>query len=84
MNRNDIQYKNRHIEKYAEIGCNIAYYRKKKNLSQEGLADIVGISRQHMGAIEATNVNRKISMDLFFDFAKALEVEPEQLLNIKL
>ena len=84
MNINDIQYKNRHIEKYAEIGRNIAYYRKKKNLSQEGLADIVGISRQHMGAIEATNVNRKISMDLFFDFANALEVEPEQLLNIKI
>lgn len=84
MKKIDIQIQNRHSEKYATIGHNIAYYRKQQNLSQDGLADLVGISRQHIGAIEATNVNRKMSMDLFFDIAEVLGLEPEQLLTIKL
>lgn len=84
MNKEENQDRNRHFEKYSSVGRNIAYYRKQKNLSQEELACLVGISRQHMDAIEATNVNRKMSMDLFFDIADALDVKPEQLLNIKL
>ena len=40
-------------EKYIELGYNIAYYRKHAKLTQEQLAEKEGISRQHMGAIEA-------------------------------
>lgn len=76
--------KNRHFHRYAEIGRNIAYYRKSHDLSQEELAELVGVSRQHIGAIEASKTERKLSMDLFFDIADALAVKPEQLLNIKL
>ena len=43
-------------ERYRDLGCAIAYYRKRKRLTQEQLADRVGISRQHMGAIEAGNI----------------------------
>jgi transcriptional regulator with XRE-family HTH domain len=63
-------------EKFAEIGYAIAYYRKKKKLSQEQVAELVGISRQHMGAIEAPNMNRGISLDLLFNIATVLNVEP--------
>ena len=35
-------------ERYRDLGCAIAYYRKRKNLTQEQVADLVGISRQHM------------------------------------
>ena len=40
-------------QKFIEIGYNIAYYRKHAGLTQEQLAERVGISRQHIGAIEA-------------------------------
>ena len=40
-------------QKFIELGYNIAYYRKHAGLTQEQLAERVGISRQHMGAIEA-------------------------------
>ena len=70
-----------HTKKYKEIGYNISYYRKHANLTQEQLAELVGISRSHMSAIEAPNVDRKISMELFFDFAEVLHIEPYKLIK---
>lgn len=72
-----------HTEKYKEIGYNIAYYRKHANLTQEQLAELVGISRAHMSAIEAPNVNRNISMELVFDIAEALRVDAYKLIKVR-
>ena len=65
---------------YQNIALNIAYYRKHAGLTQEQLAELVGISRQHMGAIEAPNICRPISLDLLFNFATVLEIPPAKLL----
>lgn len=67
-------------DKYIEIGYNIAYYRKHANLTQEQLAEKVGISRSHISAIEAPNIVRKISLDLLLNIADALEVDAYKLL----
>lgn len=64
---------------YTELGYNIAYYRKHRKLTQEQLAEMVDISRQHLGAIEASNIIRPLSLDLLFAIARALEVEPYKL-----
>lgn len=63
-------------ERYRELGCAIAYYRKRKRLTQEQVAERVGISRQHMGAIEAPNMVRAISLEVVFNIAAVLEIEP--------
>ena len=68
-------------ERLMEIGYAISYYRKKRKLSQEQLAEKVGISRQHMGAIEAPNMNRGLSIDLLLNIATVLEIEPYLLLK---
>lgn len=68
-------------ERYRDLGCAIAYYRKRKGLTQEQLSERVGISRQHMGAIEAPNMVRAISLDVLFNIATALEIEPYILLK---
>lgn len=67
-------------QKFIELGYNIAYYRKHAGLTQEQLAEIVGISRQHLGAIEAPNIRRPISLDLLFNIAEVLDIEPYKLL----
>ncbi len=67
-------------EKYIELGYNISYYRKHAGLTQEQLAEMVGISRQHMGAVEAPNIVRPISLDLLFNIATVLKIEPSKLL----
>lgn len=64
---------------YTELGYNIAYYRKHRNLTQEQLAEMLDISRQHLGAIDAPNIVRPLSLDLLFSIARALNVEPYKL-----
>lgn len=59
----------------------IGYYRKRRGLSQEKLAEILGISRQHLAAIEAPNMDRGLSLDLLLRIADALEIEPYLLLK---
>ena len=76
---NEKQFNN--TERYRDLGCAIAYYRKRKGLTQEQIAEKVGISRQHMGAIEAPNMTRAISMDVLFNLATVLEIEPYILLK---
>ena len=68
-------------ERYRDLGYAISYYRKRKGFTQAQLSDMVGISRQHMGAIEAPNMVRALSLDLVFNIATALEIEPYILLK---
>ena len=68
-------------ERYRDLGCAIAYYRKRKGLTQEQVAERIGISRQHMGAIEAPNMIRAVSLDVLFNIAAVLEIEPYVLLK---
>jgi len=63
-------------ERLTELGYAIAYYRKKRKLSQEQVAEMVGISRQHMGAIEAPNMNRGLSLELLLNISTVLKVAP--------
>lgn len=70
-------------QKYIELGYNIAYYRKHMGLTQEQLAERVGISRQHLGAIEAPKLCRAMSMELLFNMAQVLEIEPYKLLMFR-
>lgn len=73
LSKNDIRY--------IEIGYNIQYYRKHKNLTQEQLAELLDISRQHLGAIEAPNIVRPVSLDLLFRIADTLEIDVRLLLD---
>ena len=68
-------------ERYRDLGCAIAYYRKRKGMTQEQVAELIGISRQHMGAIEAPNMIRAISLDVLFNIATSLSIEPYILLK---
>lgn len=77
FNEKKIEY----AERYRDLGCAIAYYRKRKGFTQEDLAEKIGISRQHLGAIEAPNMVRSISLDVLFCIASVLEIEPYFLLK---
>lgn len=68
-------------DRYRDLGYAIAYYRKRKGLTQEQLSEKIGISRQHMGAIEAPNMVRAISLDVLFNIATALDIPPYILLK---
>ena len=71
------------VDKFVELGLNISYYRKRKGITQEKLAEMIGISRSHLSAIEAPNIIKAFSIQLLFDIANALEIEPYKLLMFR-
>ena len=77
----EVSFENR--EKYLELGLNIAFYRKRCGLTQEALAERVGISRSHLSAIEAPNLLRPFSLELLFELADALHISPSKLLEFR-
>ena len=68
--------------RYINLGLNIAFYRKLRGLTQEKLAEKVDISRTHMSRIETADC--AVSLDVVFNIADALEVEPCKLFELKL
>lgn len=64
----------RHHDQYVQLGLTISYYRKLKGLSQQGLADLTGISRTHMSNIEAPKMRTSVSLEVLFNIADALDV----------
>lgn len=63
---------------YFEIGQRIRRFRKARGLSQEQLAELIGISTTHMSHIETANT--KLSLPVFVEIANALEVQTDALL----
>ena len=59
----------------------IGYYHRLRGYSQEQLAEELGISRQHLASIEAPNMDRGLSLELLFNIATVLEIEPYLLLK---
>lgn len=76
---NEKQFDN--SERYRDLGCAISYYWNRKGLTREQVAEQIGISRQHMGAIEAPNMVSAISLDVLFNIPAVLEIEPYVLLK---
>ena len=63
---------------YYVIGQRIRKTRKANGLSQEQLAELVGISTTHMSHIETGNT--KLSLPVLVSLAEALEVSTDDLL----
>ena len=73
----------KHEDKYLQLGLNIAYYRKKKKMTQEQLAELIEVSRTHISNIEATQMDKSLSLDVLFDIADALGVDVGALFEIR-
>ena len=63
---------------YFEIGQRIRKFRKAHQLSQEELAERVGISTTHMSHIETGNT--KLSLPVLVSLSVALDVRTDDLL----
>lgn len=71
----------RYKELYRQLGINIAYYRKKANLSQNELSEKIGVSRTYLASIEAPGMIVSFSTDTLFRIAEALGVTVKQLFH---
>jgi len=66
-------------DEYKNLGRNIAYYRKRARLTQEGLALKANLSRGYLSQIEAENVDKAPSLEMVFNIAKTLKIPPYEL-----
>ena len=69
---------------YTIIGERIKLARTKAKLTQEKLAEKAGISRSLISSIEAPGSAIGFSLEVFFDLADALNVDPAELINASL
>lgn len=61
------------------LGANVRRVRKDRGLSQEALADEVGLAVTYVGQIE--RATRNPTLDVVERFARALSVKPLDLLQ---
>ena len=69
-----------YAEQYRQIGLKIAYYRKLRGITQEELAEQVGLTPAYIGHLEAPNILKALSLDTLFAIAAALAVAPQKFL----
>jgi len=74
-----VGFKNR--DRFIQLGIAISTLRKMRGLSQEKLAELAHVSRSHISAIEAPGIAHPFSLEVFFNIADALEVDPADLIN---
>lgn len=74
-----VSMKNR--DRFIQLGITIAAYRKLRGMSQYDLADRSNVSRSYISSIEAPNIVRPFSLEILYNIADALEVEPSDLLD---
>jgi len=67
------------ITKFYKLGRNIAKYRKQKGLSQNQFAEMLDVTREHIGNIE---IGAKTpTMALFVKIAETLGVKEKDLFD---
>ena len=63
---------------FVSVGKRIKKARQKKGYSQEKLAEMLGLSQQHIGNIEVGN--NKFSISVLLDICNCLDTTPDVLL----
>lgn len=66
---------------YEKFGLNVVFYRKRRRMTQLQLAELVGIDRSHISAIELGNVG--VSFDVVFKLCEVLGVTPKELFDFR-
>ena len=66
---------------YEKFGLNVVFYRKRRKMTQLQLAELVGIDRSHISAIELGNVG--VSFDVIFKLCEVLGVSQKELFDFR-
>lgn len=68
-------------KKLYQLGRNIAKIRKIRHLTQNQLAEMLDISREHLAKIETAK--RGVSINLLFQLSETLNVSEKEFFNFK-
>lgn len=73
-------------ELFDTIGKNVSYYRRlysleNEKMTQERLAEKVGVSTSVIGGLESSKVNQGISVPTLYRISVVLEIPIDKLVN---
>jgi transcriptional regulator with XRE-family HTH domain len=71
----------KYSDRYKKIGQKIKYYRRRKGLTQQELADEISISLSYLTKIEAQNCDKPFSLEVLFEVSDALNIPVTCLLE---
>ena len=66
---------------FKKLGLKISYYRKLKGMTQEQLAERMDTSTSYIGAIEAPNMDKSISLTTLLRIARILDAPAWKFLD---
>ena len=75
----EVSFKNR--DRFSQLGFAILMLRRVRGMTQEQLAEKAGISRTQLSTIEAPNMPHNFTLEVFFNIADALDVDPADLIS---
>lgn len=70
-------------KRYIEIGLKIAYYRKLNGMTQEQLAELIGISPGYLSQVETPSFVQPISLKTLFAIADLFHIPPSKFLEFE-
>lgn len=73
----------RFYQTLIDIGINVTYYRKKKNLTQEELAEKIDVSRKTMSNIENQDKVYGMSLNTLLKISEVLEIPIKSLFDFR-
>lgn len=71
--------KSKYEQKYIKFGLRVQYFRKLKGLTQEALADKLGLSWSYVAKIESPARAFGVSMETLFKISDVLDVPVSKL-----
>lgn len=81
---NEVQKtKNLNDRRYIQIGLKIAYYRKMNGMTQEQLAELVGITSGYLSQVETPTLVQPISLKTLFAIADLFHIPPAKFLEFE-
>lgn len=72
---------NKNEKRYIEIGLKISYYRKLNGLTQEQLAEKVGISPGYLSQVETPSFVQPISLKTLFAISDICGIPPYKFMK---
>ena len=75
----EVSFKNH--DRFIQLGIAISTLRRMRGLSQDKLAEKAGIGRSLLSVIEAPGIAKSFSLEVFYDIADALDVDPADLIT---
>ena len=67
--------------RYKKIGAKIVFYRKLKSMTQEKLAEEVGITPQYLSRIENGGYAKSVSLSTLMKIAEKLGITMSELMD---